>query len=103
MVLAQNTGQNQALDQFRAQYKIIAAQLAALRVQASQADMPFTFLLKLDRLSDAALATGKELGADVSGVLKGGATLARLLPWLLLLAVVVVGVGFYRGSLKVTR
>lgn len=100
MIAAKNAGNTAALEQFRAQYKVLSAQLAALRVQATQADAPSDFMKKLDAFSDSVINTGRNLGAAVDDTLKGAGTLARLLPWLLLLAVVVVGVGLYRGSLK---
>lgn len=101
MTLAKQTGQAQALDQFRAQYRTIAAQLAALRVKASQADMPAPFIVALDHLSDEAIAAGKRLGADVSDTLHTGVTLVKLLPWLIVGALVIIGVAVYKGALKV--
>lgn len=101
MVLANQTGQAQALEQFRAQYRNIAAQLAALRIKASQADMPSAFIIALDKVSDDAIAAGKRLGADVSDTLHTGVTLVKLLPWLIVGALVIIGVAVYKGALKV--
>jgi len=101
MVLAKDTGQEQALEQFRAQYRVLAAQLAALRIQASKADMPARFLLALDNFSDKVVETGRQLGADVSDTLSTAGTLVKLLPWLIVGALVIIGVAVYRGSLKV--
>lgn len=101
MTLAKQTGQAQALEQFRAQYRVIASQLAALRVQASKADMPFAFMVALDKASDDAIAAGKQLGADVSDTLHTGVTLVKLLPWLIVGALVIIGVAVYKGALKV--
>jgi len=100
MALAKAAGNTAALDQFRAQYRDLAAQAGALRAQANQSDQPSAFLVKLDQLSDSAIATARKFGDDVSGAVGGASTLVRLLPWIVVAALVVLGIGLYRGSLK---
>ena len=90
-----------ALEQFRAQYKVLSAQLAALRVQANQADALPSFMQRLDAFSDAVIDQGKKLGAAVDNTLTGASLLVKWLPWIVVGALVVIGVAVYKGSLKV--
>ena len=103
MIAAKNATppNQQALDMFRTQYRQVAAQLAALRTQANQADAPSAFLLALDTVSDVAIATGKQLGVDVSDTLHTGVTLVKMIPWLIAAIVLIVGYGIYKGRIKV--
>ena len=77
-------------------YNRARADAATLRGTVSQAERPSDFLLALDRFSDAALA----VGADAFGIV---AAAGKALPFLLLAAIAVVGIGFYKGSLSVRR
>lgn len=103
MQLAVQYNNRAALDQFRPQFRELATRLAALRAQANKAGQPSRLMIALDHASDVMITTGKAVGEDVSNIVKGGTLLVRFLPWLLLLAVIVVGVGLYKGSIKVTR
>lgn len=101
MIAAKNAGNMAALDQFRAQYKVLSAQLAALRVQANQADAPSDFMQRLDAFSSAVIDQGKKLGAAVDNTLTGASLLVKWLPWIVVGVIVVVGIAVYKGNLKV--
>lgn len=100
MTLAQQAGNQAALDQFKPQFLELSHQLAALRVQANQADTPSSTMLALDSFSSAVIEAGKRLGADVDRTLTGASLLVKWLPVIVILAVVVIGIGLYKGSLR---
>lgn len=100
MRLALKSGQTEALNIFRAQYKALAQQAATLRQQLNAGDAPSALLVQMDALADRIIATGKDLGTDVSDTLKGAATTIKLLPVLVVLALIAVGIGLYRGTLS---
>lgn len=101
MIAAKSAGNDAALDQFRAQYRVLSAQLAALRTQANQADMPSDFMRRLDAFSDSVIDQGKKLGAAVDNTLTGASLLVKWLPWIVVGALVILGVALYKGNLKV--
>lgn len=71
MQLAQATGQEAALAQFRVQFQALSARAASLRAALSASEQPPAVLQALDRLGDALAATGRQLGADVTAVVRG--------------------------------
>jgi TolA-binding protein len=101
MRLAYKVGNTQALNLFRAQFKQLSVQAAALRQQLNAADQPPALLQQLDAFSDKAITLANEVGADASDLAKGVTTTVKWLPVLVVLALVVLGVGLYRQSLKV--
>lgn len=100
MTLAQQAGNQAALDQFKPQFLELSRQLAALRTQANQADTPSSVMLALDRFSDDVIAASKRLGADVDRTLTGASLLVKWLPVIVVLAVFAIGIGLYKGSLR---
>lgn len=101
--LAQKAGQTAALEMFRSQYREIARKLAVLRAAASEAEAPSEFMQRLDAFSDDVIAEARAAGADVRDIVHATTGLVKWMPVVLLVALVVVGVGFWRRSLKVSR
>jgi hypothetical protein len=103
MVLAHKVGNTAALEIFREQFKALSAKAAVLRAEISAADAPPELLVQLAQFSDTLTNVAHEVGADVSGLAKGAVRTVTLLPIFLGLLIVVVGIGFWRGSLRVSR
>lgn len=91
---AKARGDTADLDRILVLYNKARADAITLRGQASQAEQPSQFMLALASFSDTATA----VGVEAFGVLK---TYANVLPWLIVGALVVLGVGFRNKSLKV--
>lgn len=77
----------------RTKYREFSGRLAALRVEASRRDMPSAFMRTLDAFSDRVLAIGREAGALAGAAAKGLGGVLKNLPFFLLAALVVVGIG----------
>ncbi len=86
-------GQAEALEMFRGQFRTLAAKAGELRAAISAADAPAAMLVAADRFGDAVIAAGREVGEDVSAVVKGVGSLLGNLPLLLGLAIVLLLVG----------
>lgn len=78
----------------RAQFKELAAQAAALRTALNAADAPSSVLVTMDKFGDAVIAVGREVGEDVSLVVKGAAGVLKNLPLILGLTVAALGLGY---------
>ncbi len=91
---AKARGDQADLDRLLELYNRARQDAATLRGQASAADRPSDFMLALADFGDRATA----VGVEAFGVLR---TYANVLPWLLIGALVVVGIGFGKQSLKV--
>lgn len=90
---AKARGDTADLDRILALYNKARADAMTLRGQASQAEQPSAFMLALANFSDEATA----VGVEAFGVLK---TYANVLPWLIVGALVVLGIGFGKKQLK---
>ena len=101
MRLAYKVGNTAALDIFRAKFKALSVQAAVLRQQLNANDQPSALLVQMDRFSDKATQLAAEVGADASDLAKGVAKTAKVLPWLIGAALLVLGIAVYRGALKV--
>lgn len=101
MRLAYKVGNTAALNIFRAQFKQLSQQAAALRQQLNAADQPSALLVQMDQFSDKAITLAKEVGADASDLAGGITKTAKLLPWIIGAVLLVLGIAVYRGALKV--
>lgn len=81
------------LDRILALYNKARQDAMTLRGQASEAEQPSQFMLALASFSDQATA----VGVEAFGVLK---TYANVLPWLIVGALIVLGIGFGKKQLK---
>jgi hypothetical protein len=82
------------LDRVLALYNRARADAITLRGQVNEAERPSAFLVQLAAFGDAATA----VGVEAFGVLK---TYANVLPWLIVGALVVLGLGFKNKALKI--
>lgn len=96
---AKGRGDTATIDNLRALQRKIMQDIIALQQQARDADMPSNLLLTLDRLSDEAIAVGKQIQEATVDTVKGAATLVKALPIILLVAVIVVGL-IYAGKIR---
>lgn len=82
----------------------VSLEANALRLQANRAGQPSAFLMQLDKFSDAVLGTAREIGSAavdaVSGTLTGIGAVSRLLPIVLVGALVILGMGVKRGTIR---
>lgn len=101
MRLAYKVGNTAALNIFRAQFKQLSAQAAALRQQLNAADQPSALLVQMDQFSDKAITLAKEVGADASDLAKTATNTVKLLPYVIVALVVILGLAVYNGALKV--
>jgi hypothetical protein len=93
---AKARGDDATLARLLSLYNRARADAITLRAQANAADEPSSFLLALDRFSDSAV----RVGSDAFGLVKS--TLGWI-PLVLVAALVVVGIGFNKGTLSVRR
>jgi hypothetical protein len=100
---AKARGDTADLQSIIALYRKVSAEAAALRGLADQAEQPSAFMQSLSAFSDQAVAVGKELGVDTGNVLSGIATTGKYLPLIVGGALVVAGIGLFKGSISVRR
>lgn len=101
LVVATQRGDPALVEDVKTRYRTILGQLDALRRSVSGREMPSAFMQSLARTSDDILRTGSQITGAVGGVLSGVGMTARLLPFILIGALVVLGIGFSKGSLGV--
>lgn len=81
-----------------------SADAAQLRGEANQASAPSDFMVALDHFSDSAISVAKSIGGPavnaVSDVLGAAGATAKVIPLVLIGLVVVLGIGFYKGSIS---
>lgn len=88
-----------AVDAMRATYRKLAAELTQLQADAKAADMPSGFMLALSDFSDQAVAVGQKLGDVTLQTAQGVASLVKALPWVIAVALIVVGL-VYAGKIR---
>lgn len=108
---ALNTGQTEAANQLAVQIQNTAQAYNNIVTELRQIEGPSTALAMLDKVGDVIIG-GIKTGATVTltaagqvvsaagSTAAGLGTLAKIIPWALVLLVIVVGIGFYRGSLQ---
>lgn len=100
---AKERGDAAGLQAVVALYRKVSAEAATLRQRANEADQPSAVMLALSDFSDASMAVAKELARDLGKVAGGVASAVGILPLLLVGVLVVVGVGLFKGSIRVRR
>lgn len=107
MLLAKQAGNQAAVDGLRQQFLNTTALARQLRAEANAADAPSTFMTQLDKFSDTAIAVGRNVFGVAADFGKGLGGTAKILPFLLLGAIAVlgiVGVGYVRhGGVRIRR
>lgn len=88
-----------AINRLKALYVEVAAKTEALKREALASDAPAAFMVALDNFGDEVIATGKELGVTVLDTAKGVASVAKYLPIIIVVALVVVGL-VYAGKIR---
>lgn len=98
------------LEDIRTRYATVLSQLNQLRQDVSGREMPSAFMLGLSSFSDSAIKFGEAVAKTASSVVTaagsvagGLGTTAKLLPFILIGAVIVLGIGFSKGSLQIRR
>lgn len=88
-----------AIDAMRATYRKLASELVALQADALAADMPSAFMRTLSDFSDQAITIGQKIGVVTLDTAKGVASLVKALPWVIAVALIVVGL-VYAGKIR---
>lgn len=88
-----------AIDAMRGTYRKLASELMALQADALAAEMPSAFMRTLSDFSDQAIAVGQKVGVVTLEAAKGVATLVKALPWVIAVALIVVGL-VYAGKIR---
>ncbi len=105
MMAANRAGDQATVDSLRGTFRDLSAQATALRVTLSQGDAPSPVLVKLDQLSDKLIAVGAAVGEKVGDTLNAAVTasttLIRLLPILVVAALVVAGLYLWQKGKRV--
>lgn len=81
-------------------YRQLHDAAAQLRGEVNDAQSPSDFMVALDRFSDSAIAVAKQIGGTALDITQAAGTTAKIVPLLLVGLVVVLGIGFYKGSLS---
>lgn len=83
----------------RALFNKLNAEIVALQAEAKAKDMPSSFMLTLDALSDEAIKTGLQFRDAGVTIVSGAASLVKYLPLILAVALIVVGL-VYAGKIR---
>lgn len=90
-------------------YRALTGQITQLRQEISGREMPSSFMLGLSNFSDAVLKFGSDVAKTAQTVVVAAGSAAggigstvKFLPFILIGALVVLGIGFNKGSLGVS-
>lgn len=97
------------LEAIKTRYNTLLGKLRDLQREIYGREMPSAFMLKLSNVSDGILTFGSDVAkaastvvSGVTNVASGLGTTGKLLPFILIGALVVLGIGFQKGSLGVS-
>jgi hypothetical protein len=97
------------LEAIKTRYNVLLGRLRDLQREIYGKEMPSAFMLKLSNVSDGILKFGSDVGkaastivSGVTNIASGLGTTGKLLPFILIGALVVLGIGFQKGSLGVS-
>lgn len=86
----------------------VLQRVVVLHQQMKESEMPSSVMRSLASLGDGAMGVARQVGGvskdlldAVDSIVKGLGGVGRMLPLLVVGALVVIGLGFHRGSLKV--
>lgn len=82
-----------------AHYRELQPQAAALRASQT-ADPPAAWLQQLAQFSDRVLGVVDAVVGGVEGIAAGAGGLARALPLIVIVILIVIAIGFFKGSLR---
>lgn len=88
-----------AIDRMKLTYRKLANELVQLQSEAVAKEMPSAFMLTLSDFSDEAIIVGKKVGDVSLEVGKGLASLVKALPWVIAVALIIVGL-VYAGKIR---
>ena len=86
-------------ERWLAKYRALQPQAAALRAGQST-DPPAAWLRDLDAFSDRVLGVADAVVGGVEGIAAGAGSLARALPLIVIVLLIVLAIGFFKGSLR---
>lgn len=92
-------GDQDAIDRMRVTYRKLALEVSQLQEDARVAEMPSAFMLALSDFSDEAIIVGKKVGDVTLQTAQGVASLVKALPWVIAVALIVVGL-VYAGKIR---
>lgn len=96
---ARSRGDQDGIDRMRLTYRKLANELVQLQSEALSEEMPGAFMRALSDFSDEAITVGKKVGDITLQTAKGVATLVKALPWVIAVALIVVGL-VYAGKIR---
>ena len=99
---AKARGDQRGLDALMVLYRKVAQRTRQLRSDLPSG-MPSSFMLTLDQFSDEVTKVGKDVFNIVEDVAEGAASTVKMLPLLIIGALVVVGMGLNKGTLSYRR
>jgi len=88
-----------AIDALAQLYKKVRADVLALQVEAKAHDAPAAFLVTLDNMGDEVLKVGTQLTEAGANIVSGIGSTLKYLPYILLAALVIVGL-VYAGKIR---